>query len=175
MHAYFTKVFQIGFVPGSVVLRATGGAQASLKPSTGVAVGLAIALSLLLFGAPAFAAPLVAGLAGVARPDAPIELVQRRGGARFRAGRVATVRPGFRPGRPGFQPIRPVRPIVVTRGWRRPGGYWWRPGGAIAAGAAIGLVGAAAAASWAGSPPAPGYCWYYTDPSRRQGFWDVCP
>ncbi len=27
----------------------------------------------------------------------------------------------------------------------------------------------------AGAPPAPGYCWYYTDPSRTQGFWDVCP
>jgi hypothetical protein len=22
---------------------------------------------------------------------------------------------------------------------------------------------------------APGYCWYYTDPSRTQGFWDACP
>ena len=51
----------------------------------------------------------------------------------------------------------------------------WRPGGAIAAGAAIGFVAAATAAAWAGSPPAPGYCWYYTDPSRTQGFWDVCP
>ena len=20
----------------------------------------------------------------------------------------------------------------------------------------------------------PGLCWYYTDPSRRQGFWDAC-
>jgi hypothetical protein len=30
------------------------------------------------------------------------------------------------------------------------------------------------AADWAGAAPAPGYCWYYTDPSRRQGFWDVC-
>ena len=42
-------------------------------------------------------------------------------------------------------------------------------------GAAIGFVAAATAAAWAGSPPAPGYCWYYTDPSRTQGFWDVCP
>jgi hypothetical protein len=47
--------------------------------------------------------------------------------------------------------------------------------GAIAAGAAIGFVAAATAAAWAGAPPAPGYCWYYTDPSRTQGFWDVCP
>ena len=67
---------------------------------------------------------------------------------------------------------------VVRRGgavaWRRPGSYWWPAGGAIAAGAAIGVVTAATAAAWAGAAPAPGYCWYYTDPSRRQGFWDVC-
>ena len=25
-----------------------------------------------------------------------------------------------------------------------------------------------------GSPPAPGMCWYYTDPSQTQGFWDYC-
>ena len=68
-----------------------------------------------------------------------------------------------------------VRPGVVRPGgWVRPAHYYWRPGGAIAAGAAIGVVTAATAAAWAGSPPAPGYCWYYTDPSRRQGFWDVC-
>jgi hypothetical protein len=41
--------------------------------------------------------------------------------------------------------------------------------------AAIGFVAAASAAAWAGAQPAPGYCWYYTDPSRTQGFWDVCP
>jgi hypothetical protein len=59
-------------------------------------------------------------------------------------------------------------------GWVRPG-YRWGPGGAIAAGAAIGFVGAAAAASWAGAAPGPGLCWYYTDPSQTQGFWDACP
>jgi hypothetical protein len=67
---------------------------------------------------------------------------------------------------------------VVRRGgavvWRRPANYWWPAGGAIAAGAAIGVVTAATATAWAGAAPAPGYCWYYTDPSRRQGFWDVC-
>jgi hypothetical protein len=67
------------------------------------------------------------------------------------------------------------RPVVVAPGWRRPAGYWWRPGGAIAAGAAVGFVTAAAAASYAGAPPAAGYCWYYTNPQRTQGFWDVCP
>jgi hypothetical protein len=64
---------------------------------------------------------------------------------------------------------------VARGGWVRPRRYWWPVGGAIAAGAAVGFVTAAAAASWAGAPPAPGYCWYYTDPSRQQGFWDACP
>jgi len=58
--------------------------------------------------------------------------------------------------------------------WARPGWYGWRPGGAIAAGAAIGFVSAATAAAWAGPAPGPGLCWYYTDPSRQQGFWDAC-
>jgi hypothetical protein len=60
-------------------------------------------------------------------------------------------------------------------GWARPGWYHWGPGGAIAAGAALGFVSAAAASAWAGAPPQAGLCWYYNDPSRRQGFWDVCP
>jgi hypothetical protein len=57
----------------------------------------------------------------------------------------------------------------------RPGWYRWPAGGAIAAGAAIGFVGAASAAAWAGAPPSSGLCWYYTDASQRQGFWDSCP
>jgi hypothetical protein len=64
---------------------------------------------------------------------------------------------------------------AVYRGrWARPGNYWWPVGGAIAAGAAIGVVTAATAATWAGQPPGPNMCWYYTDPSRTQGFWDAC-
>ena len=59
--------------------------------------------------------------------------------------------------------------------WARPGRYWWPVGGAVAAGAAMGWISAAAAASWAGAAPGPGLCWYYTDPSRRAGFWDACP
>jgi len=69
-----------------------------------------------------------------------------------------------------------VRPGYAGGGvrWARPARYVWPRGGAIAAGAAIGFVTAATAAAWAGSPPAPGMCWYYTDPSRTQGFWDYC-
>lgn len=66
-----------------------------------------------------------------------------------------------------------VRPGYA--GWARPGWYRWPAGGAIAAGAALGFVTAAAAATYAGAAPAPGMCWYYTDPTRTQGFWDTCP
>ena len=97
-------------------------------------------------------------------------VVVRRGGYVARgprggvvAGRTTVVRPGVRPG---------YRPGGVA--WARPSWYRWGPGGAIAAGAAIGFVAAGAAAAY-GTPPAPGYCWYYTDPSRTQGFWDACP
>lgn len=80
-----------------------------------------------------------------------------RGGAVARGG--AVVRPGYAGGG--------VR-------WARPAHYGWPRGGAIAAGAAIGFVSAATAVAWAGAAPAPGMCWYYTDPSRTQGFWDYC-
>jgi hypothetical protein len=59
--------------------------------------------------------------------------------------------------------------------WVRPSDYWWIAGGAIAAGIAIGYLTYDEAAAWAYDPPGPGYCWYYTDPSREDGFWDVCP
>jgi hypothetical protein len=126
----------------------------------------------------AFAAPLspATTVLQTDHPDPSItQVVVRRGGAvrtrtavgprggvyRSRtAVHGAVVRPGFRGG--------------GTR-WVRPANYYWRPGGAIAAGAAVGFVAAATATAWAGSPPAPGYCWFYTDPSRTQGFWDVCP
>jgi hypothetical protein len=82
--------------------------------------------------------------------------------ARGPAGNAA-VRPGY-------------RLPVPAGGWYRPSSYWWRPGAAVAAGAALGFVTAAAATTYvASSPPAAGYCWYYTNPQRTQGFWDVCP
>ncbi|CAH1654831.1 conserved hypothetical protein [Hyphomicrobiales bacterium] len=70
---------------------------------------------------------------------------------------------------PGYRPV-PVQP------WARPASYWWHPGMAVVSGAAIGFVTATAATAYANSrAPAPGYCWYYTNPQRTQGFWDVCP
>lgn len=51
----------------------------------------------------------------------------------------------------------------------------WNHGGAVAAGAAIGFIAGASAASWAGPPPRAGYCWFYTNRARTHGFWDWCP
>ena len=92
-----------------------------------------------------------------------------RGGVAARRTTVVT-RPG------GGAVVR--RTTVVRPGgaaWARPGWYRWPAGGAIAAGAALGFVAAGAAVAYAGAAPAPGMCWYYTDPTRTQGFWDTCP
>jgi hypothetical protein len=110
---------------------------------------------------------------------------RRAGGGGRMGGRPGGGRPGHIGGRPGVgrpghigRPggVRPVHPIARPgRPWVRPPNYTWRPGGAIAAGAALGFIAAASVGAYAGVPPAPGYCWYYTDPSRTHGFWDVCP
>jgi hypothetical protein len=89
-----------------------------------------------------------------------------RGGAAYR--RTAVVGPR------GNVAVRNTAVVAGRGGWVRPGSYGWPRGGAIAAGAAIGFVSAATAVAWAGAAPAPGMCWYYTDPSRTQGFWDYC-
>ncbi|TWA92328.1 hypothetical protein [Bradyrhizobium stylosanthis] len=88
-------------------------------------------------------------------------------GAAYR-GRTAVVGPR------GNVAVRRSTVVAGRGGWARPGWYGWPVGGAIAAGAAIGVVSAATAAAWAGPAPAAGMCWYYTDPSRTQGFWDYC-
>ncbi len=94
-------------------------------------------------------------------------VVGPRGGAAGR--RTAVVGPR------GNVAVRNTAVVAGRGGWARPGSYRWPRGGAVAAGAAIGFVTAATAVAWAGSAPAPGMCWYYTDPSRTQGFWDYCP
>lgn len=140
--------------------------------------GTLFAMFLLPFASPASAnvvGPIGAPQRQFKVDSSVIEVVVRRGAVARRTtvvgprGGVAsrtTVRRGavVRPG---------VRPAARAGGWVRP--YRWAPGGAIAAGAAIGFVTAATAVAWAGSPPVPGYCWYYSDPGRTQGFWDVCP
>ena len=114
--------------------------------------------------APAFQGKSAAGdvmdIRAVARRGGVV--VGPRGNAAAYRSRTVVRGPAVRPGYGGGG----VR-------WARPA-YGWPRGGAIAAGAAIGMVTAATAAAWAGAAPAPGMCWYYTDPSRTQGFWDYC-
>src|SRR5215471_1874831 len=138
--------------------------HASLLVAASAAAGLFAA-------APAQAAPLAPSGAINAQVDSAsdvseVAVVVRRGvavgprGGVYRYGGAAVVRPGY-----GYRGA-----------WVRPGWYGWPRGGAIAAGAAIGFVAAAGAAAYATSAaPAPGMCWYYTDPYRRAGFWDYCP
>jgi hypothetical protein len=100
----------------------------------------------------------------------------RAGGARAggaRATRTTTARKGGTTARKTTTAGRGAA-AARTGAWARPGNYHWPRGGAVAAGAAIGMVSAATAAAWAGAAPAPGMCWYYTDASQRQGFWDYC-
>src|SRR5216684_2545406 len=139
----------------------------------------AVAIGLAGFAMTALPASALVGGVGSAlqqqlKQDSPVaEVYVRRGGS---VRRTTVVGPrGNVASRTVVRRGAVVRPGVVRPGgWVRPA-YAWRPGGAIAAGAALGFVAAASAAAWAGSPPAPGYCWYYTDPSRTQGFWDACP
>jgi len=161
---------------------------------------LALALASFALSAmasmPMQATPLAIGKA-IEQPDTNVEKVARfarggvavrgpRGGVAVRRGAAvagprggAVVRRGAYVGRRGGG-VAVRRGAVVAPGvrygrWARPASFWWRPGGAIAAGAAIGFVTAATAAAWAGAAPGPNMCWYYTDASRTQGFWDACP
>jgi len=149
---------------------------------------VAVLTAVLAFIVPSMSPAQAAPVADDRQVTSPIEVIVdwaqvRRGGAVHRGFVARGPRGGtvVRRGtvvRPGYRPVRPVpvRPVVVAPGWRRPAAYWWRPGAAVAAGAAVGFVSAAAATAYVNSrPPAPGYCWYYTNPQRTQGFWDVCP
>jgi hypothetical protein len=134
---------------------------------------------------------IIAGLLTVLEPDTAAQAALRGGGvqrANFSANRNLNVNGNFnrninRNANINRNINRNVnvnvnrninRNVVRTGAWVRPG-YRWRPGGAIAAGAAIGFVTAATAVVWAGAAPGPNLCWYYTDSSRQQGFWDACP
>lgn len=114
-----------------------------------------------------------AGRGGVARGPRG-GMAYRRGGAVVGPRGGAAYRRTAVRGPRGNVAVRTTAVAGRRGGWARPGWYRWGPGGAIAAGAAIGFVSAATAAAWAGPAPAAGMCWYYTDPSRTQGFWDYC-
>src|SRR4029077_19205969 len=100
--------------------------------------------------------------------------VVHRGGAAVGPRGGAAVRRSAVVGPRGNVAVRNTAVVTRRGAWARPSTYRWPRGGAIAAGAAIGFVTAATAAAWAGPAPAAGMCWYYTDPSRTQGFWDYC-
>jgi hypothetical protein len=160
---------KIGISPRALLVAAAGLTAAGLTMTAPSATASPLSLTRAAVAEPA-ASPLLHEVVVVRRgavgPRGAVRrttVVGPRGGV---ARRTTVVGAG------GVATRAVVRPGV---GWARPGHYWWRPGAAIAAGAAIGFVGAATAVAWAGQPPAPGYCWYYTDPSRTQGFWDACP
>jgi hypothetical protein len=117
------------------------------------------------------AAPLVSVSTAQARPAGASQRVHR--GSRPQVQRHNRQRrpSANRPNRPSAnRPNRRRGNIVVVNPRRH-----WRPGGAIAAGAAIGFIAGSAAVSFAGPRPHPGYCWFYTNPQRTRGFWDICP
>jgi hypothetical protein len=149
-----------------------------MKPHVTLSVATAILLASLA-AIDAAAAPLTfAPRTGdsLTQENVVADVAYRRGGA-VRRRTVVGPRGGVYHSRTAVRGAAVVRPGWRGGGtrWVRPGNYWWPVGGAVAAGAAIGFVGAATAAAWAGAPPAPGYCWYYTDASKTQGFWDACP
>lgn len=94
-----------------------------------------------------------------------------RAGACGPRGCVGVANPGhyYGPGR-YYGPVPRGGGVVVVN--PRP---YWPPGGAVAAGAALGFLTGVAAANLAGPPPQPNYCWYYTNPQRTTGFWEPCP
>ncbi len=91
-------------------------------------------------------------------------------------------RPGFGPGpgRPGFGP-GPGRPGLDGRpGFRIGGGRPFRGlvrrpyYGTILGGIALGTVIGVAVAGTVPEAPAPNMCWFWSDPSYSQGYWDYC-
>jgi hypothetical protein len=145
---------------------------------------LSVAIPAMLLFVPALASAGIAGMAQSAiSPSENTEVIKVARVVRYN--RAVAVR-GVNRAVVVNRGVRVNRAVVVNRGlyrgryvyrggpWVRPRAYWWPIGGAVAAGAALGMI-AASTATWAGTPPGPGYCWYYTDPTQRQGFWDQCP
>src|SRR5271154_7109307 len=155
-----------------------------------VVVAIAILVQASLAPIPAEAIPFATSVTGLGQSDPLIQQVQRRagggrghgggaraggfhgggargggfhgGGARGGGVRGGGVRVGGVHG--GGVRVGGVHGGAVrVGGWSRPGNYFWRPGGAIAAGAAIGFVFPAGAPSWARGAPRPHTRWGYPD------------
>lgn len=171
--AYFSRRFasQLVMLAAAGLLANSAPAQAALRASAGEPETKASEAPDLT----QVAVMVRRGGVAVARPVRPA-MRPVRPALRPGSPAMRPIRPALRPVAPALRPVRPaLRPVPGMR-WARPGWYNWRPGGAIAAGVALGFIAAASAAAYATSPaPEPGMCWYYTDPSRTAGFWDYCP
>lgn len=119
------------------------------------------------------AAALPSGAVGEAANDAAmVQYVQhgvRRGPVRAAPRRVAPMHVAPRRVAPLHVAPRRIHraPVVVVRRWRHRPHY-----GTIIGGVALGTI--LAATAYAASPPAPGLCWYWVDPTRTRGYWDYC-
>ena len=149
---------------------------ASTRKGMSCALAASVCLVMLSPASATIIAPAGSLRQQLKQDSAITEVVVRRGGGAAHRTTVVGPRGGVATSRTVVRGGAVVRPGVAGAGvrWARPGRYYWPRGGAIAAGAAIGFVTAATAAAWAGAAPAPGMCWYYTDPSRTQGFWGYC-
>ena len=171
-----------------MVLRDDSLGETTMMPIRFAAAVLAACVAMPFQGLAAMPLSSAAPLVSAAAPD----LVVKTSGAVVRSGAAVGPRGGAVAGRSyaargpqgnvavgrSTTVVRPGRrpPAAAGAVWVRPTSYWWHPGMAVVSGAAIGFVAATAATAYATSPaPAPGYCWYYTNPERTQGFWDVCP
>jgi hypothetical protein len=149
---------------------AATGANAAAVPVTAMQGALA-ATDLVQSAQTVYGRPVVAprgaavvrrGPAVVGRPvvGRPVGVVGRPVGV-YRGPGVYRGGPGFYRG-PVF--VRAYRPF-----YRRP---WF---GTVVGGVALGTILTVAAVGVApASPPAPGLCWYWGDPSMTSGYWDYC-
>jgi hypothetical protein len=126
--------------------------------------GLTAAIGFLALASGASALPATTDM----RPDVATKGMVEQ--AAHRHHRPGIARPGLHH-RPGRHPVivRPRPGVVVVRPWKHRKHF-----GRLVAGVAIGTVIAAAAAGAAPTPPAPNLCWYWTNPSKTNGYWDYC-
>lgn len=116
-------------------------------------------------------------LEGVIAPT--VETVALKHRPAHRPGGSIGHRPVIKPNRPVIRPPHHARPpqfrpphrppVVIVRPWHRKHYF-----GRVVAGVVIGSIVYAAIAGSVPTPPAPGLCWYWTDPTQTRGYWDYC-
>ena len=132
------------------------------------AAALAAALA---WSSAALANPLSAARSAVQAPDTGLEQVTVR---RRSVGVKRNIHRNVKINQSVNRKVSVPRILVRKRAWVRPARYWWSPGQAIAAGAAVGVATAPVARRWAGAAPSPAMCWFFTGQGLRRGFWDWC-